>query len=136
MLIEPTLRVFRFPGNAIFISIERASSGKIPPAKLAWRKSLQLTSNMHIIGIHNLGDIMKATVVDLRYKMNEVLKALDRRENVTLLYHGKIKGTIIPVGGKKTILVKDHPFFNMAQKETKSVSQKMDELRGSRFNDI
>jgi hypothetical protein len=89
-----------------------------------------------LIGIHNLGDIMKATVVDLRYKMNEVLKALDRRENVTLLYHGKIKGTIIPVGGKKTILVKDHPFFNMAQKETKSVSQKMDELRGSRFNDI
>ncbi len=79
---------------------------------------------------------MKATVVDLRYKMNEVLKALDRREKITLLYHGKVKGTIIPAGGKKTMHVKDHPFFNMARKETKSVSQQMDELRGSRFNDI
>ena len=28
---------------------------------------------------------MKATVVDLRYKMNDVLKALDRNEKVTVL---------------------------------------------------
>lgn len=35
---------------------------------------------------------MKATVVDLRYKMNDVLKALDRNETVTILYHGKVKG--------------------------------------------
>ena len=79
---------------------------------------------------------MKATVVDLRYKMNEVLKALDRREKITLLYHGKIKGIIIPAGNKTTSLVKDHPFFNMTQKETKSVARQMDALRGSRFNDI
>jgi len=79
---------------------------------------------------------MKATVVDLRYKMNEVLKALDRREKVTILYHGKIKGMIIPAGPKKAMNVKDHPFFKMAEKETKSVTQQMDELRGSRFNDI
>jgi len=79
---------------------------------------------------------MKATVVDLRYKMNEVLKALDRREKITLLYHGKIKGTIIPAGNKTASLVKDHPFFNMTQKETKSVARQMDDLRGSRFNDI
>ncbi len=39
---------------------------------------------------------MKASVDDLRYKMNEVLKALDRREKVTLIYHGKVKGTIVP----------------------------------------
>ncbi len=32
---------------------------------------------------------MKATVLDLRYKMNEVLKALDKRERVTILYHGR-----------------------------------------------
>ena len=79
---------------------------------------------------------MKATVLDLRYKMKEVLKALDRREKVTLLYHGKIKGTIIPSGGKSELAVEDHPFFNMAEKETKSVKEQMDELRGSRFNDI
>ncbi len=27
---------------------------------------------------------MKATVVDLRYKMNDILKALDRNEKVTV----------------------------------------------------
>jgi len=37
---------------------------------------------------------MKANVVDLRYKMNDVLKALDRNEQVTVLYHGKVKGII------------------------------------------
>jgi hypothetical protein len=35
---------------------------------------------------------MKATVVDLRYKMNGVLKAFDRNEAVTILYRGKVKG--------------------------------------------
>ncbi len=39
---------------------------------------------------------MKATVVDLRYKINDVLKALARNEKVTVLYHGKVKGVIIP----------------------------------------
>ena len=79
---------------------------------------------------------MKATVLDLRYKMKEVLKALDRREKITLLYHGKIKGMIVPSGGDNKLAVEDHPFFNMAQKEAKSVKEQMDELRGSRFNDI
>jgi antitoxin (DNA-binding transcriptional repressor) of toxin-antitoxin stability system len=40
---------------------------------------------------------MNATVVDLRTKMKQVLRALDRREKVTLLCRGKIRGTIIPV---------------------------------------
>lgn len=40
---------------------------------------------------------MKATVVDLRYKMNDVLKALDRNEKVTVLYRGKVKGFLIPL---------------------------------------
>jgi hypothetical protein len=36
-------------------------------------------------------------VVDLRYKMNGILKTLDRNEEVTVLYHGKGKGIIIQV---------------------------------------
>lgn len=79
---------------------------------------------------------MKATVLDLRYRMKEVLKALDKREKVTISYHGKIKGTIVPADADKTIKVEDHPFFSMAEEETRSVVQQMDELRGSRFNDI
>ena len=79
---------------------------------------------------------MKATVVDLRYKMSEILKALDRREKVTLLYHGKVKGEIIPAGEKQDISVKMHPFFNMAAGKTESVGLEMDALRGARFNDL
>ena len=33
---------------------------------------------------------MKASIVDLRYKTTDILKALDRNESVTILYHGKI----------------------------------------------
>jgi len=79
---------------------------------------------------------MKATVVDLRYKMNEILKALDRREKITLLYHGKVKGTIIPSEKTRFKSVAAHPFFNMVEKKSKTVSKQLDELRGSRFNDI
>jgi len=79
---------------------------------------------------------MKATVLDLRYRMKDVLKALDKREKVTISYHGRIKGTIVPAGADKAIKVEDHPFFNMAEEETRSVAQQMGELRGSRFDDI
>ena len=79
---------------------------------------------------------MKASVVDLRYKMNEVLKALDRRERVTLLYHGKVKGTVIPVSSCRSTNVAVHPFFNMTGKVSGTVHQQMEALRGSRFNDI
>jgi len=77
---------------------------------------------------------MKATVLDLRYKMKEVLNALDKREKVTILYHGKIKGTIFPAHADQSIKVKDHPFFNMAGDTEESVGQEMDELRGPRFD--
>lgn len=79
---------------------------------------------------------MKATVVDLRYKMNEILKALDRREKVTLLYHGKVKGEIIPAGEKQYESVVMHPFFNMAAEKNESVDRQMDTLRGARFGDL
>ena len=79
---------------------------------------------------------MKATVVDLRYKMSEILKALDRREKVTLLYHGKVKGEIIPAGEKRDVSVEMHPLFNMAAGITEAVDQQMDALRGARFNDL
>lgn len=79
---------------------------------------------------------MKATVVDLRYKMTEVLKALDRRERITLLYHGKVKGTILPAEKEQVLSVEDHPLFNMVGKKAKTVSKEMDDLRKSRFNDL
>ncbi len=76
---------------------------------------------------------MKATVVDLRYKMREVLEALKKREKVTLLYHGKVKGVIIPVNASENMTVADHPFFGMTKKSKKSVLKTMEDLRGARF---
>jgi len=35
-------------------------------------------------------------VIDLRYKMNELIKAPDLNEEVAALYHGKVKGVIVP----------------------------------------
>ncbi len=80
---------------------------------------------------------MKATVVDLRYKMNDVLKALDRNEKVTVLYRGKVKGILIPSGQKKNIKITDHPFFGMSSRDTdKPVLDVLNDLRKSRYDDI
>lgn len=80
---------------------------------------------------------MKASVVDLRYKMNDILKALERNEEVTVLYHGKVKGIIVPAkkhGNKKMI---DHPFFGMLSENIqKSVEDTVRDLRKPRYDDI
>lgn len=79
---------------------------------------------------------MKASVVDLRYKMNEVLSALARRERVTISFHGKVKGVIIPTEEKVGVKVSKHPFFGMSFNEKKDVEQLMEEMRGGRYRDI
>ena len=92
--------------------------------------------NMYSIFIHNMEDNMKASVVDLRYKMNEVLKALDRREQVTITHHGKVKGIIEPVCSGTMMKVEEHSFFNMAADDIETVAEQMDKLRGSSYDDI
>jgi hypothetical protein len=74
---------------------------------------------------------MNATIVDLRYKMKDVLEALDRNESVNVLYHGKIKGVISSAQKTERMKIKDHPFFNMNGDST-SVEETMNQLRGSR----
>ncbi len=77
---------------------------------------------------------MKASVVDLRYRMKFILQALDRNETVTIMYHGKEKGTIIPPPSHIELSIIQHPFFGMtADNTTKSVEDNMKELRGSRY---
>ena len=77
---------------------------------------------------------MKASIVDLRYKTKEVLKALERNESVTVLYHGKVKGIIKPARELPTSKVKDHPFFGMAEKAEKTVLEELKGLRSSRHD--
>jgi len=69
---------------------------------------------------------MKATVVDLRYKINDVPKALDRNEKVTVLYRGKVKGILIPPEKKKHLKVTDHPFFGLSARDNNKSA--LDEL--------
>ncbi len=61
---------------------------------------------------------MTATIVDLRYHMKDVLRAIDRGETVTVLYRGKEKAKLTPIAPAsetlgKAMKVEDHPFFGM-----------------------
>jgi len=78
---------------------------------------------------------MRASIVDLRYHMKDVLRALERREDVCILSRGKVKGIIKAVNGKPQIKVQDHPFFSML-KTPETVEQQMDRLRGGRYRDL
>lgn len=62
---------------------------------------------------------MNASIVDLRYRMKDVLRAIDRGETVTVLYRGKAKAKLIPMapssggshrGAPKT---QDQPLFGL-----------------------
>lgn len=79
---------------------------------------------------------MKASILDLRYRMKDVLRALDRNETVEILYHGKLKGTIIPVSKKTKKRVVDHPFFGMNKDKKMDVDKQMEKLRGGRYSDL
>lgn len=75
---------------------------------------------------------MKASIVDLRYKMKDVLKALDQNEEVKILYHGKVKGTIIPNIIHTSFKTKEHAFFGMHGNRSKAVLDELEDLRGIR----
>ena len=79
---------------------------------------------------------MKASIVDLRYKMKEVLNALDKNEQVEILYHGKLKGILSPIMREKRKKVRDHPFFGMYKDHSMSVEQGMSKLRKNRYDII
>ncbi len=75
---------------------------------------------------------MKASIVDLRYKTREILKALECNESVTVLYHGKVKGVIVPASAATPVKVKDHPFFGMRADEEMTVLDELAVLRQPR----
>ena len=75
---------------------------------------------------------MKANIVDLRYRMNNVLKALERNEEVRIFYHGKVKGIIVAGGKPSAKSITEHPFFNMRAGRG-SVKHEMKKLREGRY---
>jgi prevent-host-death family protein len=53
---------------------------------------------------------VQATILDLRYRMKEVLRAIERGESVTVLYRGKEKAELVPIATrKKPAKASDHP---------------------------
>lgn len=79
---------------------------------------------------------MQASILDLRYRMKEILQALERNETVEILYHGKRKGIIIPHTATQKISTKEHPYFGMAASTKTPVEEEMNKLRGGRYHDI
>jgi len=67
--------------------------------------------------------------------MNDVLKALDRNEDVDILYRGKRRGVLMAKVDRTGVRVEDHPFFNMRGSK-QSVDSEMDRLRGGRYRDL
>jgi antitoxin (DNA-binding transcriptional repressor) of toxin-antitoxin stability system len=60
---------------------------------------------------------MQATILDLRRRMPAVLQALDRNEQVVVLYRGKERAVLVPShGGKRSAKrprLTAHPAFGM-----------------------
>lgn len=69
------------------------------------------------------------------YRLNDVLKALDRNEDVIILYHGKLKGVISSAARPSSLRVTEHSFFNM-RKGSETVEETMENLRGARHRDL
>lgn len=58
---------------------------------------------------------MKATILDLRRRMSEVLRALERNESVTIHYRGRERAVLVPAGNQRRtdVPVREHPAFGM-----------------------
>jgi antitoxin (DNA-binding transcriptional repressor) of toxin-antitoxin stability system len=59
---------------------------------------------------------MNATIVDLRYNMKHVLRAIDRGETVTVLSRGKERDRLTPIApatGSPAPKTKDQPLFGL-----------------------
>ncbi len=84
---------------------------------------------------------MKASFVDLRKKSSEIIRALDRNERVTVLYRGRPKAVMHPVGaedGSAVSRVTGHPAFGLwaGRQDITDVADHVRKLRQGRFLDL
>ena len=82
---------------------------------------------------------MRASFVDLRKKSGEILRALDRNEEVTVLYRGRRKAIMKSVADENAPgmgKTKDHPAFGLwaDRADLQDVSAHVRGLRKGRFN--
>jgi len=83
---------------------------------------------------------MKASFVDLRRKSREILRALDRNEEVTVLYRGRPKAILraIPKTRKGETRAEDHTAFGMwrDREDLEDVRAFVASLRKGRSHDL
>ena len=79
---------------------------------------------------------MIATSEDVTRHFEKILFALEQREPVMLLHHGKVAGTIMPVTQPSALRVEEHPFFGMLRDDARSVEDIMDDVRGGRVAEL
>ncbi len=81
---------------------------------------------------------MKASILDLRRRMKDVLLALDRNETITILYRGKEKAILSPTKQSISKSVQDHEAFGMWQdrEDMADVDAYVRKLRKGRLNDF
>jgi hypothetical protein len=77
---------------------------------------------------------MQASVTYLRKRMREIIRALERNENVPRLYRGQKKGVIFPNRESADRRVVEHGFFGAGAgaEGNASVEEEMNRLRGKR----
>jgi len=80
---------------------------------------------------------MRATILDLRYRTKDVLKAVERGETVTVLYRGKPKARILPLSRKNAGLDSEKAFgMWKSRKDMRDPSAFVRNLRRARFDDL
>jgi len=81
--------------------------------------------------------VMRASILDLRRRMAEVLRALERNEPVVILYRGREKAILLPKVSPRQapISAKDHAAFGMwsDREDMKNVAAYVQRLRKGRF---
>ena len=84
--------------------------------------------------------IMKATVLDLRRRMSDVMRAIDHNESVTILYRGKEKAVLSPINTRahSPLSIQEHPAFGMwsDRNDIEDVHDYIRRLRRGRLNVI
>ena len=77
---------------------------------------------------------MKASVMDLRYRTKEVLRALEAREEIILTHRGTEKGKIVPLEAPRTspLPISGHPAVGMWANDGEPVPAMVARLRKPR----
>jgi antitoxin (DNA-binding transcriptional repressor) of toxin-antitoxin stability system len=80
--------------------------------------------------------LVNASVVDLRYKMREVLTAIRRGEVVNVKYRHKRIARIIPEKTGRQEDLMNHAFFGSAADARQTVYEHVRSLRKRRYRDL